>query len=1446
MRRFVVWGSMVLVAMAFAACGGTESPAEDVKAEGQFEELVDAAGDLPIPDEKGVEDTGIDLDLFFPEDNGPELPEMPDLLEETELPPTDVPDVEEEELPPPEPTDVGKACKADTDCETDAGCLLGFCTSVCKAGGQPVPGACDYPSEQSAWGDTFACPGDMNVCMPGNVKGKTLTCNLDSDCQEQGLVDFVCAGAFPFTEVEVAGRCLPAFNRKPAGATCLESGAKCASLLCVHPNLDESLNGICSSYCDDSVACPEGSACAMNPTFDDAGELLGYGALCVPMKGSLAACADDPGACKFGKEYCGVYFQPGTWDPAFACLETEDPYGGWLGDSCSPTDACFGPWCLFGDWANKVDPYCSMPCTEDEQCGPGMACRTVHVAPGEGVLPYGVFEVGVCLKVTDGAPCFTDEADVCQFEWSACEPLPGVFGLGTCVDGECPPDCANKPCGADDGCGNPCLDACGELGAACGAGEECLSGLCVDGVCCDKACDGSCEACNLPDTLGTCSPYAGGSDPEQECGICNACNGLGACAPFGVGDDPGDACGLCQVCGPEGTCIPVAEGEDPVEECGGCGLCNGAGECMAVALGFDPKDACAEEEATTCLTTGVCNGDGACQFWDEGTLCGEASCVGSTYAPPSACSGKGTCVAPPAESCAPYLCDEEAGACLAACDDSLQCANGSWCVDGECQALPACPVETKMICNTQLPGNTSGLMNNWSEYGCVPGVPYDGPDRIYSIKMDKPTRITLTLKEAQYDAALMLVEHACAPGIACINFADFFPAGGEETLSFDAVAGVQYHLAVDGFAAEDAGSYKLETQCCQLKCTGENPCGDDGCGGSCGTCGDGEVCFEGQCEVCADDPGGEPNDQCDAAQPLVEGANEGLLLCPEGDVDWYSVDLEAGQTLSLLLEFDSVASNLDMALYGPGCDTFVADSTSPDDEEFIQYMAKKAGTYSVLVYAPLGDQAGYSLVAEVAEPECLTDDDCANPMEVCGLYQCVEPPPACVTAGEPVCNAFIAGDTTGKAAQFNLYETCNDAAFEGPEDIYKITFPTETVATVYLSGQAFQAGLTVLEQYCAADWACVSAGKGNGPGGPAVVQFKAKPATLYYLVVEGQTADDFGTYSFDVDCCTPQCDGKVCGDDGCGMNCGICAGEQDACIDGECVCQPSCDGKVCGDDGCGGSCGECEGPQDACVEGQCVCQPTCDGKACGDDGCGGDCGACEGPQDACVDFQCVCQPFCEGVVCGDDGCGGSCGECEGPQDACVEGQCVCQPTCEGKECGDDGCGGDCGSCEGEQEMCEDFQCVCQPFCEGKECGDDGCGGECGLCSAVESCVDFACVCSNDEGFEPNNTCVAATPVTPATYPGMAICGDGDQDWYSIQVPAGKKLDASILFTHADGDLDLYLYKQGNCVGYLASSSSSNNNESISYPSSTTSNYLLRVVGFSPDVSNDYTLEVKIK
>ncbi|MFH1531727.1 MAG: hypothetical protein ABIK09_13460 [Pseudomonadota bacterium] len=209
--------------------------------------------------------------------------------------------------------------------------------------------------------------------------------------------------------------------------------------------------------------------------------------------------------------------------------------------------------------------------------------------------------------------------------------------------------------------------------------------------------------------------------------------------------------------------------------------------------------------------------------------------------------------------------------------------------------------------------------------------------------------------------------------------------------------------------------------------------------------------------------------------------------------------------------------------------------------------------------------------------------------------------------------------------------------------------------------------------------------------------------------------------------CVPECDGKTCGDDGCGGTCGGC-GCGHECVGGACA-FTACDYRECGDDGCGDSCGDCENSQASCVAGVCECAPACDGLDCGPDGCGGKCGKCPCGED-CEGGACVFHA-CDGKVCGDDGCDGSCGQCASDQEACVNGACHCTPGCGGKNCGDDGCGGSCGECACGKE-CLDWICV-DVACDGKECGDNGCGKSCGACGCEELCEAGLCAFHGCDG-----------------------------------------------------------------------------------------------------------------
>ena len=196
-------------------------------------------------------------------------------------------------------------------------------------------------------------------------------------------------------------------------------------------------------------------------------------------------------------------------------------------------------------------------------------------------------------------------------------------------------------------------------------------------------------------------------------------------------------------------------------------------------------------------------------------------------------------------------------------------------------------------------------------------------------------------------------------------------------------------------------------------------------------------------------------------------------------------------------------------------------------------------------------------------------------------------------------------------------------------------------------------------------------------------------------------------------------------------------GEEDT-GDGPCV--PACDGKACGDDGCGGSCGACP-PGVVCNDlGQCPCTADCDttvpAKECGPDGCGGYCGTGDVETKGCTAPD----------VCQDDF------TCEPP----------CVPNCDGKECGSDECGGSCGSCpcdgcDPEAIECVDSMCAAAPDC------DCGCIYECfGTCpegdsACYQNCINSATI-EGQMAYNNLSTCLDQS--------GAFDCPEGDDDCWN--------------------------------------------------------------------------------
>jgi hypothetical protein len=210
----------------------------------------------------------------------------------------------------------------------------------------------------------------------------------------------------------------------------------------------------------------------------------------------------------------------------------------------------------------------------------------------------------------------------------------------------------------------------GALGAAvCTSDAECELGPCVDGVCCDRACDGACEACNEPGSVGTCTTVAGTPRGARTCGGTGCaeatCDGFEAksCQKFTKAFETRCAEPVCM-----GALFTAP------------GYCDGVGGCAVPKTASCAPYAC---DVNGCRTS--CASDASCAM---GFLCKDGKCVAPELKASCDENGLGSIGADgERKDCAPYRCGAE-GTCLKTCASSLDCAPGSACdvSSGACTA----------------------------------------------------------------------------------------------------------------------------------------------------------------------------------------------------------------------------------------------------------------------------------------------------------------------------------------------------------------------------------------------------------------------------------------------------------------------------------------------------------------------------------------------------------------------------------------------------------------------------------------------------------------------------------------------------------------------------------------------------------------------------------------
>jgi hypothetical protein len=266
------------------------------------------------------------------------------------------------------------------------------------------------------------------------------------------------------------------------------------------------------------------------------------------------------------------------------------------------------------------------------------------------------------------------------------------------------------------------------LGAACDCAEECGSGFCADGICCNTACTGACVSCALPTQKGECGPVGSGvadphgvckSESAESCGMNGKCNGAGACAKATPGS-------VCRAASCQGGALT------PASTCDGNGTCV-VGSPINCAPSMCKGDACmlvcqsdADCVAPNTCVNGSCGMRGLGQACSTGTQCKSGFCADGVCCE-SDCQGRCSyCALPSALGrCVPIAADvPDPRAAAGVSDPNRVCTdqgaascgtNGRCDGQGGCQRYPNGTTCREQTCNP--------ATNEWTADGvCLGGA----------------------------------------------------------------------------------------------------------------------------------------------------------------------------------------------------------------------------------------------------------------------------------------------------------------------------------------------------------------------------------------------------------------------------------------------------------------------------------------------------------------------------------------------------------------------------------------------------------------------------------------------------------------------------------------------------------------------------------------------------
>ncbi|RLB58796.1 MAG: hypothetical protein DRI34_03840 [Deltaproteobacteria bacterium] len=525
----------------------------------------------------------------------------------------------------------GQTCNSDTQCQSshciDGVCCADICTAPChRCDVAGSPGTCTpVPAGQDPDGECSGqglCAGSCDGQGGCQYPGPLTVCDVCVRCDNAGhCASFVAANSDPLDEC-------------PPCQVCSGSGPGCVPAAAGSDPLDECPEQPASS-CGGDGQCDGQGACRLWP----AGTVCGAGS-CADGQAELPDQCDGQGSClDGGSASCGLY----KCADASACA-----------DSCSGHLQC------------QPQAFCDAggQCQPDR--GDGASCQDVWPGQDGAAACLG----GHCLADNfDGSGAFcSSDPSLCMHDGSGFAP-----GYVLCIDDTSYRFCQGGAAGWSE------VQACSA--GPCDAGGGPGSGYRTSGGCTSGAGGGCRSECV------SCEPYRAGPagclgscTNESDCWSGYQCQ-AGSCGlPEGIGSP----------CQQQADCVNgyCSDGVCCLEACTGpCRSCNQAGHeglCRPSAAGSDPDNECPASEQSSCGTTGVCDGQGACQLWPAGSECAPARCQDNLLLGAASCNGAGDCVTSGTVDCSPGRCLQ--GACVDTCSSHDDCQPQAFCsAAGTCQ-----------------------------------------------------------------------------------------------------------------------------------------------------------------------------------------------------------------------------------------------------------------------------------------------------------------------------------------------------------------------------------------------------------------------------------------------------------------------------------------------------------------------------------------------------------------------------------------------------------------------------------------------------------------------------------------------------------------------------------------------------------------------------------------